>query len=174
MRKGEKIICITLGKDGICGNCERRLVGCFGLNDPLRQYFSLCRYVSQREGERREGEKMSKQRPPAPYAIAVGPWHTIIQIDSQALEVYPAPDHPKLWENCRLFAIMLPSLESSLRGALLLLLCSHSHNGVFPEPRRKVSVHEWPQTMFYLRNNFPLPVNYRWLTHVVGGQITKY
>ena len=26
----------------------------------------------------------------------------------------------------------------------------------------------------YLRNNFSLPVNYRWLTHVVGGQITKY
>ena len=27
----------------------------FGLNDPLRQYFSLYRFVSQREGER--GEK---------------------------------------------------------------------------------------------------------------------
>ena len=25
-----------------------------------------------------------------------------------------------------------------------------------------------------LRNNFSLPVNYRSLTHVVGGQITKY
>ena len=31
-----------------------RLVGCFGLNDPLREYFSLYRAVSQREGERRE------------------------------------------------------------------------------------------------------------------------
>ena len=30
------------------------LVGCFGLNSPLRQYFSLYRTVSQREGERRE------------------------------------------------------------------------------------------------------------------------
>ena len=30
------------------------LVGCFGLNGPLRQYFSLYRAVSQREGERRE------------------------------------------------------------------------------------------------------------------------
>ena len=30
------------------------LVGCFGLNGPLRQYFSLCRAVSQREGESRE------------------------------------------------------------------------------------------------------------------------
>ena len=30
------------------------LVGCFGLNSPLRQYFSLYRAVSQREGERKE------------------------------------------------------------------------------------------------------------------------
>ena len=29
--------------------------GCFGFNGPLRQYFSLYRAVSQREGER--GEK---------------------------------------------------------------------------------------------------------------------
>ena len=31
------------------------LVGCFGFNGPLRQYFSLYRAVSKREGER--GEK---------------------------------------------------------------------------------------------------------------------
>ena len=30
------------------------LVGCFGLNGPLGQYFSLYRVVSQREGERRK------------------------------------------------------------------------------------------------------------------------
>ena len=30
------------------------LVGCFGLNGPLRQCFSLYRAVSQREGERKE------------------------------------------------------------------------------------------------------------------------
>ena len=30
------------------------LVGCFGFNGPLRQYFSLYRAVSQREGEGRE------------------------------------------------------------------------------------------------------------------------
>ena len=30
------------------------LVGCFGSNGPLRQYFSLYRAVSQREGERGE------------------------------------------------------------------------------------------------------------------------
>ena len=43
-------------------------VGCFGFNGPLRQYFSLYRAVSQREGETGEkGEmrvKMSKQRHP--------------------------------------------------------------------------------------------------------------
>ena len=32
----------------------RWLVGCFGLNDPLRQYFSLYRAVSLREGDKRE------------------------------------------------------------------------------------------------------------------------
>ena len=30
------------------------LVGCFGFNGPLRQYFSLYQAVSQREGERGE------------------------------------------------------------------------------------------------------------------------
>ena len=30
------------------------LVGCFGFNSPLRQYFSLYLAVSKREGERRE------------------------------------------------------------------------------------------------------------------------
>ena len=30
------------------------LVGCFGFNGPLRQYFSLYQAVSQREGERVE------------------------------------------------------------------------------------------------------------------------
>ena len=53
------------------------LVGCFGFNGPLRQYFSLYRAVSQREGEREEKGKMrvkmSKQPPPAPTASAVGP-----------------------------------------------------------------------------------------------------
>ena len=37
------------------------LNGCFGLNGPLRQYFSLYRAVSQREVEK--GEKMSKHPP---------------------------------------------------------------------------------------------------------------
>ena len=36
------------------------LVGCFGFNDPLRQYFSLYRVVSQREEERGEWIEESK------------------------------------------------------------------------------------------------------------------
>ena len=36
------------------------LVGCFGFNGPLRQYFSLYRAVSQREGERGERKDESK------------------------------------------------------------------------------------------------------------------
>ena len=54
------------------------LVGCLGFNGPLRQYFSLYRSVSQREGERGEKRidesKMSKQPPPAPTTSAVGPY----------------------------------------------------------------------------------------------------
>ena len=56
------------------------LVGCFGFNGPLRQYFSLYWTNPQREGERGEkGEKremrvkMSKQPPPAHTASAAGP-----------------------------------------------------------------------------------------------------
>ena len=49
------------------------LVGCLGFNSPLRQYFSLYRAVSQRDGERngRREKKMSKQPPPARIAIAL-------------------------------------------------------------------------------------------------------
>ena len=45
-------------------------VGCFGFNGPFRQYFSLYRVVSQREGERGERQrrvKMSKQPPTRTY-----------------------------------------------------------------------------------------------------------
>ena len=52
------------------------LVGSFGFNGPLRQYFSLYRAVSQREGER--GERIDESKnvqttPPAPPASAIGP-----------------------------------------------------------------------------------------------------
>ena len=43
------------------------LVGCFGFNDPLKQYFSLYRVVSQREGERGERIEESKKCPNNPH-----------------------------------------------------------------------------------------------------------
>ena len=36
------------------------LLGCFGLNGPLRQYYSLNRAVSQREGERKRNDRREK------------------------------------------------------------------------------------------------------------------
>ena len=58
-----------------------RLFG-FLLNGPLRQYFSLYRAVSEREGEekRQRRVKMSKQPQPAPTASVVGPCPTLFQI----------------------------------------------------------------------------------------------
>ena len=65
------------------GNKDGWLVGCFGFNGPLRQYFSLYQAVSQREGERGERideSKMSKPPPPAPTASVIGPCPTLIKI----------------------------------------------------------------------------------------------
>ena len=49
---------IDFSRDRISCNCfflnQCWLVGCFGLNGTLRQYFSLYRAVCQKEGERRE------------------------------------------------------------------------------------------------------------------------
>ena len=79
------------------------LVGCFGFNGPSRQYFSLYRAVSQREGERGEkGQmrvKMSKQPPPVPTASAVGSCPTVIQIvgrpgTGRLPSTIAPPDHP--------------------------------------------------------------------------------
>ena len=49
------------------------LVGCFGLNGPLRQYSNLYRAVSQREGERREMIDKRKKYPnnPHPHLLQV-------------------------------------------------------------------------------------------------------
>ena len=58
------------------------LVGWFGFNGPMRQYFSLYRAVSQREGERKETEENKnvqttptrtycKRNRPLPYYIEV-------------------------------------------------------------------------------------------------------
>ena len=82
------------------GHFSKGLVGCFGFNGPLRQYFSLYWDVSQREGERGKMRvKMSKQPPPAPTASAIGPCPTEIKIvgrpgtGSLPSTIAP-PDHP--------------------------------------------------------------------------------
>ena len=65
--RGVLLICMIVGQGptalaaGAAGECLdifaliypfSPLVGCFGFNGPLRQYFSLYRAVSQRQGER--------------------------------------------------------------------------------------------------------------------------
>ena len=73
-----------------------------GFNGPLRQYFSLYRAVSQREGEREERIDESENvnhPPPAPTASAIGPCPTVIKIvgrpgtGSLPSTIAP-PDHP--------------------------------------------------------------------------------
>ena len=87
------------------GRVLARLVVFLGFNGSLRQYFSLYRAVSQREGERGEKEKMrvkmSKQPLPAPTASAVGPCSTVIHIEGRhgtesLLSTIALPDHPLL------------------------------------------------------------------------------
>ena len=72
----------------------------FRFNGPLKQFFSLYRAVSQREGERREmidERKMSKQPPPAHAASAMGPCPTVVQISrtpqNWKFTIAP-PEHP--------------------------------------------------------------------------------
>ena len=92
------------------------LVGCFGFNSPLRQYFSLYRAVSQREGERGEKgqmrEKMSKQPPPAPTASATGPCPTIIQISRT----------PRHWKFTQHLRTTRPYLRAHYS---LIIMCSN-------------------------------------------------
>ena len=48
--------CVNCGKDHLSRSTQW-LVGCFGFNGPLRQYFSLYRVISQREGEEKRIER---------------------------------------------------------------------------------------------------------------------
>ena len=78
------------------------LVGCFGFNGPLRQYFSLYRAVSQREGE--TGERIDESKnvqttPTRTYCKRSRPCPTVINIvgrpgtGSLPSTIAP-PDHP--------------------------------------------------------------------------------
>ena len=78
------------------------LVGCFGFNGPLRQYFSLYRAVFQREGDR--GEKTDETKnvqttPTRTYCKHHCPCPTIIQIVGRPgtgglPRAIAQPDHP--------------------------------------------------------------------------------
>ena len=61
-KEKSRIYCKHSRHLSVCGQYRKRfwLVGCFGFNGPLRQYFSLYRAVSQRQGERRERIDESK------------------------------------------------------------------------------------------------------------------
>ena len=80
------------------------LVGCFGFNGPLRQYFSLYRAVSQREGEREERIDESKNVQTTPTRTYCKRNRPLIKIvgrpgtGSLPSTIAP-PDHPlKSWE----------------------------------------------------------------------------
>ena len=103
---------MVVGENWLCAICDTLLfgqslgwlVGCFGLNGPIRQYFSPYRAVSQREGERGEKRqkraKTSKQAPSAPstHPSAVGPWLTVILFGQNVLCThYPSALCACLW-----------------------------------------------------------------------------
>ena len=73
------------------------LVGCFGFNGPFRQYFSLYRALSQREGQREEKRyrrvKMSKQPPTRTYCKHNSGWSG----GAMVLGKRPVPGRPTIW-----------------------------------------------------------------------------
>ena len=54
------LIIVYVARDQSSNPAKAWLVGSFGFNGPLRQYFSLYRAVSQREGER--GERIDESK----------------------------------------------------------------------------------------------------------------
>ena len=83
------------------GRSKGWLVGCFGFNGPLRQYFSLYRIVSHRKRREKIADSKNVQTaPPAPTASVIGPCPTLIQIvgrpgtGSLPRTIVP-PDHPQ-------------------------------------------------------------------------------
>ena len=51
----------------------------FGLNGPLRQYFSLYRAASEREREKEMIDERKNVKQPPPTASAIGPCPTVMQ-----------------------------------------------------------------------------------------------
>ena len=68
------------------------LVGCFGFNGPLRQYFSLYQAVSQREGER--GEKRIDES----KNVQTTPTRTYYKCSKPLSYCYPNCRTPRHWK----------------------------------------------------------------------------
>ena len=123
------------------------LVGCFGFNGPLRQYFRLYRAVSQREGERGEKEQMrekrSKQPPPAPTASATGPCPTIIQISR-------TPRHWKFTQHLGTTGPPPDHISSSLsmRNCILLFVQRFSYSKNKKKINKKKRMFCWSQVPY--------------------------
>ena len=86
------------------------LVGCFGFSDPLRQYFSLYRAVSQREGW--SGGAMVLGKLPVPgrptiwMTVGQGPTALTVGAGGGGLDIFTLIYHffplsPSLWETAR-------------------------------------------------------------------------
>ena len=74
------------------------LITYFGLNDPLRQYFSLYRAVSQRGIKKRKKDRREKNAQTTPYCnyckrTSSLPYYFPNKWDALALKIYPAPSH---------------------------------------------------------------------------------
>ena len=57
LRVRAKVLLHVWSYDFYALNNRDWLVGCFGFNGPLRQYFSLYRAVSQREGDKKRKDR---------------------------------------------------------------------------------------------------------------------
>ena len=116
-----------MGHDRICW-----LVGCFGFNGPLRQYFSLYRAVSQRDGKRGEkrideSKKIQttptctyyKRSRPLPYVI-----QTVGRPGTGSLpSIITPPDHPRPHLSLTIYSY--PHLMVTIRKFIKKI--NHSH-----------------------------------------------
>ena len=91
------------------------LVGCFGLSGTLRQYFSLYRSVSQREGEREERREESKN-------VQTTPTRTYCKRNRPLPYCHPNCRTPRHWKFIQDHRTTRPPLATRNRLSYLLTL----------------------------------------------------
>ena len=104
-----RVITVCLEGELRCPATVGSLVGCFGLNGPLRQYFSLHRTVSQKGwsgGAKVLGNLPVPGRPTILIAVGQGPIALAVGAGGGCLDiftlVYPFSSlSPSLWETAR-------------------------------------------------------------------------